>query len=264
MGANVRDRAMSGPLRRFRRRPEDGPISEDDGQPTTAVPAVEQPTEVLPAADPATVDGPGVIGAEVDPSAAPEPPDATAGEQDATATPDATPADGDASQTTGTEATEDEQPAGVVPIPEGKLSFRDRGRLRRRLRFLRRVRELGFRDLGGLVFDQHRFGRAEPGLVDGKLGALHAVDHELRAIEHALGESRPITELREPGITACARCGAVHGSEARFCPSCGIGLRGPRVVAEVGDAVSPLGAGTPAPGAPAWAAPHDPPAPPQQ
>src|SRR5438552_15502587 len=90
-------------------------------------------------------------------------------------------------------------------------SFRDRGRLRRRLRYLRRVRELGFRDLGGLIFDQHRFSRVNTTLVDGKLHALVAVDGELRALEHALDDRRPLTELREPGISVCSRCGALHG-----------------------------------------------------
>ena len=93
--------------------------------------------------------------------------------------------------------------------------------MRRRLRFLRRLRELGYRDLGGLVFEQHRFARADEALVRGKVDALAAVDRELRALEAALGERRAVTELREPGLTACARCGAVIGSDARFCSSCG-------------------------------------------
>ena len=36
----------------------------------------------------------------------------------------------------------------------------------------------------------------------------------------------------------CSRCGALHGSEARFCPSCGTPVHGPRAIAEVGEAVS--------------------------
>ncbi len=112
-------------------------------------------------------------------------------------------------------------------------TFRDRGRLRRRLRYLRRVRELGFRDLGGLVFDQHRFNRPNEELVRGKLGALQAVDGELRALETLLDDPRPIHELREPGIAACLRCGALHGSDARFCPSCGVAVTGPRAVGEI-------------------------------
>ena len=125
--------------------------------------------------------------------------------------------------------------AGVDPATAAPVnpSFRDRGRLRRRLRYLRRVRELGFRDLGGLVFDQHRFNRPNEELVRGKLAALHAVDAELRALETLLEDPRPIHELREPGITACMRCGALHGSDARFCPSCGIQVDGPRAVGEV-------------------------------
>jgi len=131
--------------------------------------------------------------------------------------------------------------AGTTPIAgmdtaaaaPGKPSFRDRGRLRRRLRYLRRVRELGFRDLGGLVFDQHRFNKPKEELVRGKLAALQAVDSELRALEVLLDDPRPIHELREPGITACIRCGALHGSDARFCPSCGVAVSGPRAVGEV-------------------------------
>jgi hypothetical protein len=126
-------------------------------------------------------------------------------------------------------------PAAAAPV---NPSFRDRGRLRRRLRYLRRVRELGFRDLGGLVFDQHRFNRPNEELVRGKLAALHAVDAELRALETLLDDPRPIHELREPGITACMRCGSLHGSDARFCPSCGLQVRGPRAVGEVSGAAA--------------------------
>jgi hypothetical protein len=136
-------------------------------------------------------------------------------------------------------------PAGRDPAPPSSPSFRHRGRLRRRLRYLRRVRELGFRDLGGLVFDQHRFSQANEELVHGKVNALAAVDGELRALEHALGDPRPITELREPGISVCPRCGGLHGSEARYCPSCGVDFRGPLAIAEVGDAVG-LPTGEPA------------------
>jgi hypothetical protein len=130
-------------------------------------------------------------------------------------------------------------PAGAEPADPAappQPSFRNRGRLRRRLRFLRRVRELGFRDLGGLVFDQHKFDRPNVDLVRGKVAALATVDSELRALEEALGERRDITELREPGISACPRCGTLHGSDARFCPSCGLALTGARAIAaDVGE-----------------------------
>ncbi|MCW2958875.1 MAG: zinc ribbon protein, partial [Solirubrobacterales bacterium] len=118
-------------------------------------------------------------------------------------------------------------PADVAPGTQASPSFRDRGRFRRRLRYLRRVRELGFRDLGGLVFDLHRFGRTGDEIVRAKLVALDAVDRELRALERVLKDERAFTDLREPGVAACARCGSLHGSDARFCPSCGVALGGP-------------------------------------
>ncbi|MDX6656330.1 MAG: hypothetical protein QOH62_1123 [Solirubrobacteraceae bacterium] len=159
-------------------------------------------------------------------------------------------------------------PAAAMTAPL-EPSFRDRGRLRRRLRYLRRVRELGFRDLGGLVFDQHRFNRPNEELVRGKLGALQAVDIELRALEALLSDPRPIHELREPGIAACVRCGALHGSDARFCPSCGVPVSGPQAIGEIaGSASAPAqqsyaaraataAATTPVPPIPAAPAPSD-------
>src|SRR3954467_9621268 len=120
--------------------------------------------------------------------------------------------------------------AGIDPATATQASFRDRGGRPPRLRYLRRVRELGFRDLGGLVFDQHRFERPKEELVRGKLAALQAVDSELRALEVLLADPRPLHALREPGIAACVRCGALHGTDARYCPSCGVAVSGPRAV----------------------------------
>ncbi len=102
--------------------------------------------------------------------------------------------------------------------------FQPRGRARRRARFLRKARELAYRDLGGLVFNLHRFGQRNDALVLAKLTTLGQIDAELRAIEGALGERRSITVLREAGITACPRCAAIHGSEDSFCPNCGLSL----------------------------------------
>ena len=119
-----------------------------------------------------------------------------------------------------------------------QTSFRDRGMLRRRLRFLRRARELAFRDIGGLMFDMRRFGRERPDLVEAKLAALAAIDQELRALERILDDRRPIHELREPGITSCARCGALHSSDSNFCPNCGLQIGGPRAMGEVGGAIA--------------------------
>ena len=103
-------------------------------------------------------------------------------------------------------------------------SFSARGRARRRARYLRKARELAYRDLGGLVFNLHRFGQRNDPLVMAKLTALEHLDGELRALEDSLAERRPITVLREAGINACPRCAAIHSSEDRFCPNCGLDL----------------------------------------
>ena len=155
-------------------------------------------------------------------------------------------------------------PAGLEPVPAdapATKSFRLRGRLRRRLRYLRRVRELGFRDLGGLLFDLHRFGRDGTPLVAAKLAALRTVDAELRALELALDDHREATVLREPGIAACPRCATLHGSDANFCPNCGIAFSGPQPISEVGRPVAepPAGSAIAAPAASlSWAPVGDP------
>ena len=135
-------------------------------------------------------------------------------------------------------------------------SFAERGRARRRARYLRKARELAYRDLGGLVFDLHRFSQRNDALVLAKLSTLERIDAELRALEGALAERQPLTVLREAGVTACARCAAIHSSEDRFCPNCGLSL-GPHAErpAEL-LSPGPVGAApAPAPTAPAHAAP---------
>lgn len=123
----------------------------------------------------------------------------------------------------------EEAPADAGP------GFRERTRLRRRLRYLRRLRELLFRDLGGLAFDLHRFGRERPDLLQQKLETLSGVDAELRAIEDALRDRRELTELREAGISACPRCGTLHDTDANFCPACGTSLHGKAPAPPVGE-----------------------------
>jgi hypothetical protein len=116
-------------------------------------------------------------------------------------------------------STQGEQPTEPAPQAPG---FGERGRMRRRARFLRKARELAYRDLGGLVFDLHRFGQRNDQVVLAKLATLGHIDAELRALEAALREIRPVTVLREAGIAACPRCAAIHGSDDRFCPGCGL------------------------------------------
>jgi hypothetical protein len=159
----------------------------------------------------------------------PEPPAAAAPEPPAAASEPPAPAEEDATLVD----------AGA-PTPDG-TSFRDRARVRRRLRYLRQTRELAFRDLGGFVFDARRFNRPREDIVEAKLKGLMAMDRELRALETALDQREELMLLHEPGITVCPRCGVIHGSDANFCPGCGLPRRG---------AALPLGPRAPLPADP--------------
>jgi hypothetical protein len=121
------------------------------------------------------------------------------------------------------QAHEDSPPADDAAAVE-QPGFGSRGRARRRLRFLRKARELAYRDLGGLVYNLHRFGRRNDELVLAKLSTLGQIDSQLRALESSLSAREPVTVLREAGITACPRCAAIHSSEDRFCPNCGLSM----------------------------------------
>jgi hypothetical protein len=141
-----------------------------------------------------------------------------------------------------------------------QTGFGSRGRRRRRARFLRKARELAYRDLGGLVFSLHRFGQRNDSLVLAKLATLSRIDAELRALEDSLGERQPVTVLREAGITACPRCAAIHSGEDRFCPSCGLSMsrRSDLPIAGApagGAAQTPPPAGSPLAGQPPTAQP---------
>jgi hypothetical protein len=162
--------------------------------------------------------------------------------------------------------TGEDTPSGQAATQSTPPGFGERGRMRRRMRFLRKARELAYRDLGGLVFDLHRFGRRNDALVLAKLETIGRIDTELRALEGALAERRPVTILREAGVAACPRCAAIHGSDDRFCPNCGLAMdlraerpmAGPQTVAQAAPAQAQTTptppAATPAPATPPTAA----------
>ncbi len=99
--------------------------------------------------------------------------------------------------------------------------FLERAVLRRRIRFLRRRRELALHDLGGFVYETHRLGESRPELTAQKLDGVDVIDGELATLERALGLGEELIVLHEPGISSCPRCSTIHDSAARFCPGCG-------------------------------------------
>lgn len=114
----------------------------------------------------------------------------------------------------------------VVGAPEpaspGRApGFLARAVLRRRVRFLRRRRELALHDLGGFVYETHRLAESRPELTTEKLEAVDAIDGELATLERALRLGEELIVLHEPGISSCGHCGTIFDSSARFCPACG-------------------------------------------
>lgn len=246
------------------------PAADDKpGEATADLPAVDTPTERIEAVAPApSVDQPTVFQPVVPPeqpttlrSSVPPPAvdlttrlattDGPSAPQAPVVAPVAAQAEPAAAETVSAE-----------PTPR-RPGFRARGRMRRRLRYLRKLRELQARDLGGLVFDLRRFERKRDDLVAQKIDQIRACDDELRALELALDERRDLRDVREPGIGGtCPRCFAVFGSADRFCANCGAALGG----AVQGPAQVPLAPAQPAPAAPpagAVPAPPPPAAPPE-
>jgi hypothetical protein len=159
------------------------------------------------------------------------------------------------------EAVADADEAGEETQPPQAPGFGERGRMRRRARFLRKARELAYRDLGGLVFDLHRFGQRNDPLVLAKLATLRQIDTEVRELEAVLNDHRPVTVLREVGIAACPRCAAIHGSDDRFCPNCGLAADRHAERPVAGPPAAPASAPAPAPTSAPPVAPASPPAP---
>src|SRR5436305_2052238 len=88
-----------------------------------------------------------------------------------------------------------------------RLGLFERVRLRRRVRFLRKQRELQMRDLGGLIFDMYRFGSKRQDPVREKLRAMSEADRALREFEAPPGGRRGSPGVREPGrARSCPRC----------------------------------------------------------
>src|SRR5215210_7064605 len=87
-------------------------------------------------------------------------------------------------------------PAGVDPgdLAAAPGDGARRGRVRRRVRYLRAVREVLLRDLGGFSYEIHRTaggnaGDAQRRLVEAKASRVARIDGELRELRDRLGEA---------------------------------------------------------------------------
>jgi hypothetical protein len=110
----------------------------------------------------------------------------------------------------------------AAPSSPRRPGARERGRMRRRLRRQRQVREALLLDLGALVFELHRHGRREPELLQAKAAELSAVDAEVRALADALEDETSMIELVASGIAgSCESCGSLLSTDARYCAACG-------------------------------------------
>jgi zinc ribbon protein len=118
------------------------------------------------------------------------------------------------------------------PVPAGqdtptaeqlqRPGARERGAMRRRLRRLRRTREALVTDLGGLVVELHRHGRAQSPLIGQRVEQVAAIDAEMRGLAQALGSELTLSQVVVAGIAgACSRCGSLLSTSDRFCAHCG-------------------------------------------
>ena len=149
-------------------------------------------------------------------------------------------------------------PAGLDAgdLSAGPAASARRGKLRRRLRYLRNVRELLLRDLGGFTYEIHRTAGGVPQeshrkLTTAKASRIAALDAEVGALETRLGEPHAAPVLREAGIGGtCPECGELHASDAHYCSRCGAPLdekaRAQRQVAAAA-AAAPVTASHPTP-----------------
>jgi len=154
-----------------------------------------------------------------------------------------------------------EVPAGQDPAAAGATTARERGVMRRRVRRLRRVREVLLHELGALVFEMERRGRRREALLRRKVDQLRVVDDEAAGLAAALGGDRSLFEIVSAGIVgACRTCGTLVSTDARFCSNCATPVSAqaersvPVAAATPPAAAAPGGeAGTPADSPPATA-----------
>jgi len=145
------------------------------------------------------------------------------------------------------------------PLAAAAAGPGEKGRLRRRLRRLKRSRERHFADLGTLVVDaRKRSNGSRPDVVDRRAAEAAEVDRQVRELGYAVdAEANP--RVLATGVSgSCAGCGNLLGTEDRFCPQCGTPTKAGRTRPED---ISPVEPRRPGADAPAAGAPTAPPMP---
>jgi hypothetical protein len=134
-------------------------------------------------------------------------------------------------------------PAGVergadAVAPSGA---RERGRMRRRLRELRRLREAQLLELGALVLEAERHDRDASSVIKSKAADAAATDTEARTLAEALEADGGLEAVVATGIAGpCPTCGTLASTAARFCSTCGTPLDGrPDASPRLGDVDAP-------------------------
>jgi hypothetical protein len=104
---------------------------------------------------------------------------------------------------------------------------RERGRMRRRLRELRRLRETQLLELGALVLEAHKHDRDGTPVIKSKAAEAAATDAEARALADALDTDAGLDTIVTAGIAGpCPTCGTLASTAWRFCSTCGTPLDG--------------------------------------
>jgi hypothetical protein len=248
---------MSGLLRRLTRR---RPATADETGPTTG-PASSDPAGA-PAETPVEPGGDQPVPAPEAATAVPAP----EGDEQAT---QVIPATSEQTVAIPAVSTVRDLPAGVDPTEyaDAPEASAPRGKVRRRLRYLRRMRDLLLRDLGGFTFEIRRTAggtadETQRRLLESKMKRIESLDTEVRALEARLGEPHSGAVLREPGIGGtCPECGELYASDAHYCARCGTPLdakararRDAAVAAAVQQTTGSHPVAEPAPASLLWAA----------
>jgi hypothetical protein len=108
------------------------------------------------------------------------------------------------------------------PLAAASAGPAERGKLRRRLRRLKRVRARQRIELGALVVDaRKRANGSRPEVLERRAAEAAEVERQVRELSHAVDAHADTRELAAGIAGTCSSCGALLSTEDRFCPTCG-------------------------------------------